>query len=163
MRPVFLARSKPSMFSQTVEYALRAVVTIAQGEGRPCTARAISENTAVPSPYLSKLMQLLVHGGIVNSQRGPHGGFVLSKDPSELTVYDVVNVVEPIKRIRVCPLDIPSHDSVLCPLHARLDEALEAIETMFRQTTVAALLSAPGRSTPLCASASVFNLSDPQN
>lgn len=44
------------MISQTVEYALRAIVTIAQADGQPCTARKISEVTQVPSAYLSKLI-----------------------------------------------------------------------------------------------------------
>ncbi len=149
------------MISQTVEYALRAIVTIAQREGRPSTAREIAELTRVPSPYLSKLMQVLVRGGLVNSQRGLHGGFVLTKDPRELTIWDVVDVVEPIKRILECPLGIRSHGSSLCLLHARLDKALEMIETMFRQTTVAELLSQPGSSTPLCEEQKTFNLAGP--
>ena len=67
------------MFSQTLEYALRAVVTIAQHEGHSCTASQISEITLVPAPYLSKLMQRLVRSGVVFSQRGLHGGFVLAQ------------------------------------------------------------------------------------
>ena len=48
------------MISQTVEYALRAVVAIAQNHGQSCTAERIAQITQVPAPYLSKLMQLLV-------------------------------------------------------------------------------------------------------
>ncbi len=138
------------MISQTVEYALRAIVTIGQHNGQPCTARRISEITKVPAAYLSKLMQGLVRGGLVNSQRGLHGGFVLTKEPRDLTIWDIVDVVEPIKRIEKCPLDIESHGGTLCPLHRRLDTALEKIESIFRQTTVADLLSQPGSVTPLC-------------
>ena len=94
------------MISQTVEYALRAIVTIAQHEGQPCTAKKLAEITQVPLPYLSKLMQGLVRGGMVTSQRGLHGGFLLRRDPGNLTILDVVNVVEPIKRILHCPLNI---------------------------------------------------------
>jgi Rrf2 family protein len=138
------------MISQTVEYALRAIVTIAQHDGQPCTARKISEITQVPAAYLSKLMQGLVRGGLVHSQRGLHGGFVLTKKPQDLTIWDVVDVVEPVKRIHDCPLGIQSHGSQLCPLHRRLDTAMATIETMFRETTVAGLLSQPGSVTPLC-------------
>ena len=96
------------MISQTVEYALRAIVTIAQHEGRACTAKKLAEITQVPLPYLSKLMQGLVRGGLVTSQRGLHGGFLLTRDLGNLTILDVVNVVEPIKRILHCPLNIQS-------------------------------------------------------
>ena len=138
------------MISQTVEYALRAVVTIAQHEGQPCTSRKIAEITQVPSAYLSKLMQGLVRGGLVHSQRGLHGGFVLTKQPEELSIYDVVAVVDPIKRISQCPLKIQAHGNTLCPLHHRLDQAMEVTEQMLRGTTISELLAQPGSVTPLC-------------
>jgi Rrf2 family nitric oxide-sensitive transcriptional repressor len=138
------------MISQTVEYALRAVVTIAQHEGHACTARQISEITQVKAPYLSKLMQRLARAGIVRSQRGLHGGFVLAHDPSELTIWEVVDAVEPFQRIHECPLGIKSHNATLCPLHRRLDRAMETVEEMFRGTTIANVLAEPGAVTPLC-------------
>ncbi len=144
------------MISQTVEYALRAVVTIAQHEGQPCTAQQISQITQVPAPYLSKLMQGLVRGRIVNSQRGLHGGFVLTKAPGELTIWDVVDAVEPFQRIYECPLGIKSHGSILCPLHRRLDAAMATVEEQFRSTTIADVLTDPGTTTPLCQEKKAF-------
>lgn len=138
------------MISQTVEYALRAVVTLAQNQGKPCTAQRISEITEVPGPYLSKLMQLLVRGGLVQSRRGLHGGFVLAKSSDELSVWDVINVVEPLKRIHECPLRIGSHKTNLCPLHRRLDDAMASVEQEFRNATIGSLLSEAGGVTPLC-------------
>lgn len=140
------------MISQTVEYALRAVVTIAQMEGRPCTSKEISATTQVPAPYLSKLMQGLVRGGLVSSQRGLHGGFLLTKDPRDLTLWEIVDVVEPFQRIRSCPLGIQSHAGTLCPLHRSLDNIMATTEKMFREMTVAAMLSQPGSVSPLCES-----------
>ncbi len=125
-------------------------MTIAQQEGQPCTAKKIAEITQVPLPYLSKLMQGLVRGGVVNSQRGLHGGFVLTKQPDQFSILDIINVVEPIKRIHECPLKIHSHGTNLCPLHRKLDNAIEATETIFRETTLADMLAQPGSVTPLC-------------
>lgn len=138
------------MISQTVEYALRAIVTLAQHDGKPCTAQKISAITQVPAPYLSKMMQGLVRANLVTSKRGLNGGFVLVKEPSELTIWEVVDAVEPFKRILECPLGIGSHGGTLCPLHRRLDNAMAMVEDSFRDTTVAALLSQPGSVTPLC-------------
>lgn len=146
------------MISQTVEYALRSIVTIAQHEGQPCTAQQISEITQVPAPYLSKLMQRLVRAGVAKSQRGLHGGFVLTKEPSELTIWEVVDAVEPFKRIHECPLGIKSHDSTLCPLHKRLDNAMAMVEQQFRGTTIAAVLAEPGAVTPLCQERKTFQV-----
>ncbi len=138
------------MISQTVEYALRAIVTIAQHGEKPCTAQQIAKMTQVPAPYLSKLMQVLVRAGIASSQRGLHGGFVLARQPTELTIWEVIDAVEPIKRIHECPLGITSHGSLLCPLHQRLDGAIALVEEQFRGTTIADVLAEPGMATPLC-------------
>lgn len=138
------------MISQTVEYALRAVVTIAQHEGRPCTSQEIAETTQVPGPYLSKVMQGLVRAKLVISKRGLHGGFVLTKKPAELTILDIIDAVDPFKRIRKCPLELSSHSGTLCPLHQRLDDAMAMVEESLRKTTVAEVLAEPGSVTPLC-------------
>ena len=147
------------MISQTVEYALRAVTTIAQHDSQPCTAQKISKITKVPAPYLSKLMQGLVRAGLAKSQRGVHGGFVLSRSAEELTIWDVVQAVEPFQRIRECPLGISSHGTNLCPLHGRLDNAMAMVERSFRETTVAELLAQPGSVTPLCEDNKVLTIS----
>jgi Rrf2 family protein len=138
------------MISQTVEYSLRAAVALAQSGATPCTAQRLSEITDVPRPYLAKVMQELVRTGIVKSRRGLHGGFELARSPTDLTIWDIVEAVEPLQRIRKCPLRINSHSGGLCPLHRRLDDAMELVETSFRATTLAELLEdAAGRS-PLC-------------
>jgi Rrf2 family protein len=137
------------MFSQTVEYSLRAVVTLAQNKGKACTAQQISELTQVPGPYLSKVMQVLVRSGLVHSQRGLHGGFVLAKEPSEINILDVVDAVEPFKRIRTCPLGLETHDE-LCPLHRCLDQGMALAEQAYRTTTIDELLTEPDSVTPLC-------------
>ncbi len=138
------------MFSRTVEYALRAVVFLAQDLSKPRTAEDISQVTKVPQAYLSKVLQNLTQAKIVRSQRGLGGGFTLGKQPKELTLLEVVNAVDPIQRIETCPLELESHGIHLCPLHRRLDNALEMVEKAFRETTLAEVLAEPSRSTPLC-------------
>jgi len=138
------------MLSQTVEYALRAAVYLANQAPAPRTTEQIADVTKVPQAYLSKVMQSLARSGIVRSQRGIHGGFVLARQSSELTILEVVNAVDPVQRIETCPLGIASHGSNLCPLHRRLDLALAAVENAFGKTTLAEVLSEPTRSVPLC-------------
>ncbi|MFK7778860.1 MAG: Rrf2 family transcriptional regulator [Gimesia sp.] len=136
------------MSSQSVDYALRAVVTIAQQAGRVCPSREIAKITQVPPAYLSKLLQVLVHGGLVHSQRGLHGGYLLTKEPKEMTVLDIVNVVEPIKQTEKYPLKIKVHHPTLCRLHLFLDNTAASNESMFRETTIADLLVQPDPSAP---------------
>lgn len=138
------------MISQTVEYALRAVTHLAQQSPNAQTTEEIAEVTRVPRAYLSKVLQALVRGGVVRSQRGIGGGITLTKSPAEVTILEVVNAVDPIQRIRTCPLGLASHGIHLCPLHTRLDSAMALVEDAFRNSTLAEVLAEPSRSTPLC-------------
>jgi Rrf2 family nitric oxide-sensitive transcriptional repressor len=138
------------MFSHTVEYALRAVVHLADQSPAPRTTDQIAKATLVPKAYLSKVLQGLCQAKIVVSKRGIGGGMTLAKPPSKLTILDVVNAVEPIGRIRECPLGLKAHGVRLCPLHKRMDSALALVESAFRQTTLSEILAEPTQSHPLC-------------
>jgi Rrf2 family protein len=146
------------MISQTVEYALRAVVYLADQDPSPCTTEQIAGATQVPGAYLSKVLQELSHAKIIHSKRGHGGGMVLAKPASELTILEVVNGVEPFRRIRECPLGLVAHGIRLCPLHKRLDNALAMVEDAFRQTSLAEILAEPSPSRPLCGFPSKLNL-----
>lgn len=138
------------MISPTTEYALRAIVAIAQADGNAAATHSIARITKVPPGYLPKVLQMLGRAGLVDSRRGLGGGFKLAKPADQMTVLEVVNAVDPIKRIKRCPLDLETHGEKLCPLHKRLDEATEQVERSFASTTIAELLTQPGRSTPFC-------------
>lgn len=138
------------MISPTAEYALRAMVAIAQSNGEAVVTPTIARATKVPAGYLPKVLQTLRRAGLVDSKRGLGGGFTLARPAGQVTVLDVVNAVEPIKRVERCPLGIATHGTNLCPLHKRLDEANELVEQSFASVTIAELLAVPGRSTPLC-------------
>ncbi len=137
------------MFSQTAEYALRAVAWLAQTPG-PQPRHQIAEATQVPVDYLAKVMRQLGQAGLVTAGRGLHGGFVLARSVDEISILDVINAVDPIRRIHSCPLKLQSHRLTLCPLHRRLDEAAAHIENVFRQTRLSDLMADPGDVRPLC-------------
>lgn len=138
------------MLSQTVEYALRATVYLAGQAPEPRTTDQIAAATRVPKAYLAKVLQGLVRAGLVHSQRGLGGGMTLTRDPSETTILQVVDAVEPIGRITTCPLGLASHGARLCPLHRRLDDALAQVELVFGSTTLSEVLADPSPSIPLC-------------
>ncbi|MFN8708266.1 MAG: RrF2 family transcriptional regulator [Planctomyces sp.] len=138
------------MFSQTVEYALRAVVHLAIHSPRPQKTADIATATQVPTAYLAKVLQGLREKEIVRLQRGIGGGVSLARAPSEFTILDIVNAVDPIQRIKTCPLDLKSHGVRLCSLHRRMDDALSRMEAAFSSTTLAELLEDPNPSVPLC-------------
>lgn len=129
------------MLSQTIEYALRAMSYLSSvGTGASVNSETIAANTKVPRGYLSKILRDLVVADLVLSQRGPNGGFSLARVPEQISMLDVVNAVDPIKRTIACPLGNPAHVK-LCPLHRRIDDALGVIEQQFRCTNLAELLT----------------------
>ncbi len=140
------------MLSQTVEYALRAMVYLAAESPESRTTGQISEATQTPTAYLSKVLQALGKSGFVRSQRGAGGGVSLAVRADELTILDVVNAVDPLQRITSCPLGLASHGVRLCPLHRRMDDALAHVEAAFAATTLAEVLADPTQPKPLCES-----------
>jgi len=138
------------MFSQTVEYALRATVHLAMNNDRPQKTNQIADATQVPTAYLAKVLRELNRHGLVHSQRGLGGGISLAKSPEEMTILEVVNAVDPVTRIKTCPLQLPSHGIQLCALHRRMDNALAMVESAFAETTLAEILEESNERLPLC-------------
>jgi Rrf2 family protein len=128
------------MLSQTAEYALRAVVTLAAEPDSARTAQDIATESKVPFDYLSKVLNSLARAGVVSSQRGRGGGFQTVQSAGKLTVLEVVNAVDPLKRIHTCPLGLKAHGRKLCPLHRKLDDAVKSVEQAFACTTIKSLI-----------------------
>lgn len=129
------------MISQSAEYSLRALICLAQSRGTSLTNQQIAERSKIPSGYLAKILQVLARAGLVSSQRGVNGGFLLTADPAALTLLDVVRLTDPSRRIDTCPLGI--HGNHLCSLHRRLDDAAAVVESTLARTTLAQVLAEP--------------------
>lgn len=131
------------MFSQTVEYALRAMVVLAQHRRGPMTGREIAAEGQIPPKYLAKVLQALARAKLVTAVRGIGGGYALNVTAEQVSMLEIINSVDPIERIKRCPIDRPDHRHELCPLHRRLDHAIASIESAFRATSLAELIDEP--------------------
>lgn len=127
------------MISQTAEYALRAVVCLAEHPRELRTSRALAEAAELPPDYASKVLKDLARAGIVVGRRGLGGGYELTRSPRELRLIEVIDAVDPVRRIRECPLGRVDHVR-LCPLHRRLDEVAASVERAFGETVIEDLL-----------------------
>jgi Rrf2 family protein len=130
------------VISQTAEYALRIVVWLASRHPAPQTTREVADATHIPAGYLAKVLQSLGRGGLVHSQRGLHGGFTLARGPEAITPLEVVNAIDPIRRLAGCPLGLEEHGSQLCPLHRKLDDAMAHVESALGANSISELVSA---------------------
>ena len=138
------------MFSQTAEYALRAISLLAEHHPEPLKTGQVADAARIPKPYLVKVLQELSRAGIVQTRRGIGGGISLQKELEQVTMLDVINAVDPIQRIDKCPIGLAAHGTHLCPMHSRLDTALAEIERIFGETTLAEVLADGSSEKPNC-------------
>lgn len=137
------------MLQKTAEYALRAIVCLAQRPASTQPADRLAEATRIPRRYLHRVLQQMVRSGLVHSQPGPNGGYSLARPPEQIKLIEVINAIGPIERIRKCPLGLETHTS-LCALHRELDDAYASIEAAFSRVTVSQVINEPSRFSPLC-------------
>lgn len=132
------------MFSQTAEYALRAVVWLGSRPDGSVTSQEIADAAQIPPRYASKVLQALGRAGLVRSQRGLHGGFWLARQPEDLSILDVISTVEPIRRPAHVGGNGDGHDAALDHLEHKLDEAVRMVEALLAQTKISDLIESQG-------------------
>jgi Rrf2 family cysteine metabolism transcriptional repressor len=78
------------------EYALLALLELSPhyASGEPVQIRQISAQQNIPDRYLEQLLATLRRAGLVKSQRGARGGYLLARDPWKISLYDVVSCIE---------------------------------------------------------------------
>ncbi len=82
--------------SVKVDYACRVLAQLARhhGEGRLSHIEELAKIEAVPANYLVQILSELRNGGLITSRRGKRGGYVLSRPPEKITLYDIVKLIE---------------------------------------------------------------------
>ena len=87
--------------SAKADYAVRAAVHLASVSSGPPTSEAIAVAQGIPGKFLEAIMTSLKAAGVVRSQRGPSGGFWLSRPADAITVADVMRAVDgPLASVR---------------------------------------------------------------
>lgn len=128
------------MLTQTAKYAIRALVYLAQQDpDLYCQTKDIAKTINVPANYLGKTMQKLAHARILDSQKGLHGGFHVSRPANRITLHEIMVAIEAIPRDMV---DDPSMDSDELPseVYGRLTEIAARYTQTLKETTLADLL-----------------------
>jgi Rrf2 family iron-sulfur cluster assembly transcriptional regulator len=130
------------MLSRTAEHALRGVLYLARtnGDGWQTAAR-IAEEVSVPANYMAKTLNRLARAGVLESSRGPNGGFALAVDAGELTLADVVGAFDRLDTGGECLQDGgPCSEADPCALHRQWAEVSDGVGRIFRETTIADVL-----------------------
>jgi Rrf2 family iron-sulfur cluster assembly transcriptional regulator len=106
------------IFSRPCEYAIRALTHMAARPAEISSAMEIARTEDIPLPVLSKVLQELVRKGLLESRRGPGGGFQLSRRPGLITLRDIVAAIDGLDHFMDCVAGLKvCSDEAPCPLH----------------------------------------------
>ena len=125
--------------SQKCQYGLRAVFELAKRRGNhPTTIGEIASAQRIPPRFLELILGEIRRAGYVESRRGVAGGYMLAGEPSDLTVGDIIRLIEgPLAPVHC----IVSEDSEYCPLKGQCAfmgmwvRASHAVEEVYDQTS----------------------------
>ena len=130
------------LLSRACEYALQALLHIATvPEGQYVLTREIAQKHDLSYHFLGKILQSLVKTRLLDSQKGPGGGFTLVKSADEITLLEVIHAIEGPDFLEGCVLGLPRCGGPNpCPVHDQWVQAKEKVHEMFANRTVAQLL-----------------------
>lgn len=127
-------------FSQSSKYAILTLVRLAAAGGGPITVRDLATDGPAPEPYLAKLVPPLVRAEILSSTRGRGGGISLARPAADITLADVIRVMDGNAALQECPFDPdPCPGKPDCPLSPVWDPLRERMVQFLEQTTLASL------------------------
>jgi Rrf2 family protein len=97
------------IFSSKAEYGVRLMVELGrQTPEQPTSLKAIADAEGLPLAYLEQVVARLRRADLVMSARGAHGGYWLARDPTDITMYDVVGALEG----PIAPMECFVHDQM---------------------------------------------------
>ena len=136
------------MLSNTCKYAIRSVIylSINAKENQKIGIKKISEELDIPTPFLGKILQSLARQKLLTSTKGPHGGFGMGKNPSEITLMNIVEIVDGLDMFENCligirPCKAGDHNQDPCPVHNQFGSMRQQIYDLFKGKTIGQLIS----------------------
>jgi len=134
------------ILSNTCKYGIRAVIYLAlnNGENKKIGIKEISGNLNIPSPFLGKIMQLLAKHKILTSTKGPHGGFGLGLKTEQISLYDIVKVIDGDDVFTTCLIgmnscDVAENEHQHCPVHKDFGPIRDQIISFFKEKNIMGL------------------------
>lgn len=132
------------MLAQKTRYALRALLYLAEAEvGRSVQVADIASTQQVPRKYLELILLDLKKGGLVNSRRGPGGGYVLARPPEQINFAEVVRLMDgPIALVPCASLNFYArcgdcHDEATCAIRRVMAQVRTEADRILSGTTLA--------------------------
>ncbi|HAS42574.1 MAG TPA: transcriptional regulator [Microscillaceae bacterium] len=128
------------MFSKACEYGLRAMLSIAvkSSQGLRTNLKEIAEDIESPEAFTAKILQQLSRNQLINSVKGPHGGFeIAKKDLQKIKLIDIVRTIDGDKVFTGCGLGLKECNAAKpCPLHHKFVEIRSNLAKLLQETTL---------------------------
>lgn len=133
--------------SKRGEYGLRALQELAAKYGQgPVRTRDLADGNNIPRRFLEQILIMLKHGQIVRSKKGPRGGYSLARPPEDITLAEVVRLLDGplapvscVSEIAFQPCGCP--DMEMCGLRRVMKEIRDVVAGMMEETTLADLVA----------------------
>ena len=127
------------MFSKSCEYAIKAMIFVAQKSKSDLRVRVkeIAEGTDAPEHFIAKIMQDLSRRKLVHSVKGPNGGFYLDKFDLTSSIADIIKAIDGDKMYTDCVLGLKAcNEKKPCPIHIEYKEIKKNLIKMIEENTI---------------------------
>ncbi len=127
------------MFSKTCEYAIRAMIFIAQKSkgGNKVGIKEIAKAIDAPEYFIAKILQDLSRKGLVQSLKGPTGGFYHEDESSQCSLADIVKAIDGDKLFTGCGLGLKNcNEAKPCPIHYEFKKVRDDIYNMLEESKI---------------------------
>ena len=133
---------KVFLIKSDTDYAMRMLVSLAlRGESIPVAVAVLVDGQDIPLEFAYKVLQKLCRAGIVKSFKGANGGFLLAKEPREISLMQVVGAVQGRIVIRPCLLNDDNCVSAKpCPVSLKLQKLQETLDSEMDGITLADII-----------------------
>ncbi|HNX91450.1 MAG TPA: Rrf2 family transcriptional regulator [Candidatus Omnitrophota bacterium] len=135
------------LITRDTDYAIRAIACIAGNKGKVTTVGALSEKLHMPRPFLRKLLQVLNKKGVLSSQKGKGGGFMLVVPIEDIKLTDIMEIFqgpfrlnEHVFKKRACP------NVCECALKKKIDEIESRVYEELRAIDLGVMIFVNGKS-----------------
>jgi Rrf2 family iron-sulfur cluster assembly transcriptional regulator len=127
------------IFSRQCEYALQAVLYLAlKQEGEMTSIKELAEKLEIPYHFLGKILQDLTRKGLLNSLKGPTGGFSLGMPAGDITLFHIVEAIDGVDFTRKCVLGFPECSGKNpCAVHEKWATLRDGVYSMLVSKNIA--------------------------
>jgi len=127
------------MLSKTCEYAIRAMIYVAQHSrgGQMVSIKEISEKIGSPELFVGKILQGLSKQGFLQSSKGRYGGFYIDEKEARQSLADIVIAIDGDKMFTGCGVGLDyCSEKKPCPIHAEYKKARNILYNLYKSTTL---------------------------